>query len=427
MSHNRQHCSPQPPTLLIRARRYTESNGIQVDVNPKARRQDLNLPLQLRTRLPLALVLAALAALSGCSHFRIQPADKYVYVTAKQTFLRDRVAAVSNRVGTASNGEKLVVLDHQRRFIKVRTPAGEIGWIEEKLTAPQETADHFEALGKAHAKDPVVAKATARDEVFLHVAPGRETERFYLLQENDQLNLLERATIPKPITPGAAPPPPAKDADPAIPAGPVMEDWWLVRDAKGQTGWIYSHMIDVSAPDALVRYAEGQRIVGAYVLNTIDDPESGILNNGAVVSSIPEYVTVLSPYKAGLPYDFDQVRVFIWNIKKHRYETGFREHGIVGYLPVEISQKSDPYGKSADAQQKLPAFTYRVLAGDQPLPNPDPTTGLIKPGKTIAKTYRLVGNNCQRILPPGTPPPAEAHPLPEPDKKKDKSAKHKKR
>jgi SH3-like domain-containing protein len=400
-------------------------------VNPKARRHDLTLPHQLRTHLPLALTLAALAALTGCSHFRIQPADKYVYVTAKQTFLRDRVAAVSNRTGTATNGEKLVVLDHQRRFLKVRTPAGEIGWIEEKFTAGQDVADRFESLGKAHAKNPVVAKATARDEVYLHISPGRETERFYLLQENDTLNLLQRATIVKPVTPGVPPPPPvlhpAAGTIPALPAEPVMEDWWLVRDAKGQTGWIYSHMIDVSVPDALVRYAEGQRIVGAYLLNTVDDPQSGILNNGNVVSSIPEYVTVVSPYKAGLPYDYDEVRIFIWNIKKHRYETGFREHNIVGYLPVEISQKSDPYGKTPDAAQKLPAFSYRILAGDQPLPTPDPTTGLIMPGKTILKTYRLVGNICQRILAPGTPPPAEAHPLPEPDKKKEKLARHRKK
>jgi SH3-like domain-containing protein len=397
-------------------------------MQPSPSAQDyLKISHQLRKSLSLAVALAALAALTGCSHFRIVPSEKYVYVTAKQTFLRDRVAAVSNRTGTATNGEKLVVLDHQRRFLKVRTPSGEIGWIEEKLTAAQETADRFEALGKAHAKDPVVAKATARDEVYLHIAPGRETERFYLLQENDPLNLLERATILKPVTPGAAPPPPVPGADPSLPIPPVMEDWWLVRDAKGQTGWIYSHMIDVSAPDALVRYAEGQRIVGAYVLNTVDDPQSGVLNNGNIVSSIPEYLTVLSPYKAGLPYDYDQVRVFIWNIKKHRYETGFREHNIVGYLPVEISQKSDPYGKSADAAEKLPAFTYRVLAGDQPLPNPDPATGLIKPGKTILKTYRLVGNICQRVIAPGAPPPAEAHPNPEPVKKKDHPAKrHKK-
>ncbi len=352
----------------------------------------------------------------GCGHFQAKPEDKYVYVTAKQTFLRDRVAAVSNRTGEVTSGEKLVVLDHARRFVKVRTPKGEVGWIEEKLTAGQDVADKFEALGKEHVKDPVVATATARDEVYLHIAPGKTTERFYLLAENDALSLLQRASIVKPVTPGAAPVVVAtKPGEP--PPGPVMEDWWLVRDAKGRTGWIYSHMIDVSAPDALVRYAEGQRIVGAYVLAHVDDPDSGVLDNGNTVTSIPEYVAVTSPYKAGLPYDFDGVRVFVWNVKKHRYETGFREHNVAGYLPVVLGMKSDPYGKSPDAIEKLPSFSYKVLAADQAMPAPDPTTGLIKPGRTIEKTYRLVGNNCQRVIAPGVPAPEEAHPDPVPEKK----------
>ncbi len=309
-----------------------------------------------------------------------------------------------------------MVLDRARRFLKVRTPRGEVGWIEEKWTAGQDVVDKFDALGTEHQKDPVVATAIARDEVYLHIAPGRETMRFYLLAENDPLSLLERATILKPLTPGAAPV--AKPGDnPATPPAPAMEDWWLVRNAKGQTGWIYSRMIDVSAPDSLVRYAEGQRIVGAYILTHVDDPDSGILDNGKTVSSVPEYVTVLSPYKAGLPYDFDQVRVFVWNTKKHRYETGFREHNIAGYLPITIDERIDPYGKAANSAEKLPGFTYRVLAGDQAIPVPDPATGLIKPGKTIEKAYRLEGNICRRLLPPGSPPPAEAHPSPEVEKK----------
>lgn len=375
----------------------------------------------------LVVLLAMVWGIAGCSHFQIKPPEKYVYVTAKQTFLRDRVAAVSNRTGTASNGEKLVVLDHARRFLKVRTPRGEVGWIEEKLTAGQDVADKFEELGKEHQQDPVVATAIARDEVYLHISPGRETTRFYLLAENDPLSLLERATIVKPVTPGAAPAAkPVADANSNAPAPPAMEDWWLVRNAKGQTGWIYSRMIEVSAPDALVRYSEGQRIVGAYILAHVDDPESGILDNGNTITSIPEYVTLLSPYKAGLPYDFDQVRVFVWNTKKHRYETGFREHNIVGYLPIKVDARIDPYGKSAMSSEKLPAFTYRVLAGDQSIPTPDPVTGLVKPGTTIDKTYRLEGNICRRILAPGSPPPAEAHPAPEPEKKAKAARKRKK-
>jgi SH3-like domain-containing protein len=368
----------------------------------------------------VVFAIALTCALSGCSHFRTAPADKYVYVTSKQTFLRDRVAAVSNRTGTATNGEQLVVLDHARRWVKVRTPSGEIGWIEERLTAPQDIADKFDTLRKDHAKDPVVATATTSDDAYLHVTPGRLTDKLYLLTPNGTLSLLQRASVTKPVTPGAQP----AQSDPnAPPAGPVYEDWWLVRDAKGQTGWVFSRLLEVSAPDSLLRYAEGQRIVGAYVLAHVDDPASGILDNGNTITSIPEYVTVLSPYKAGLPYDFNQVRVFTWNIKKHRYETGFAERNIVGYLPVKLGATKDPYGKGPLAALELPTFTYRVLAANQPIPTPDPTTGLIKPGRTIAKTYRLEGNICRRILPPGTQPEPEAHPEAEPAKPGSKAAK----
>jgi SH3-like domain-containing protein len=372
----------------------------------------------------LAAAVLIACALTGCSHFRHKPSENFVYVTAQQTFLRDRVAAVSNRTGTVSNGEQLTVLERARRWVKVQTPSGEVGWIEERLTVPQDVEDKFEALCKDHEQDPVVATATTSDEAYLHVSPGRETDHLYLLPENANLNLIERASVPKPATPEAAPTPSA-DNNGAPP--PVLEDWWLVRDAKGQTGWIYGRLVDVAAPDSLLRYADGQRIVGAYILAHVDDPDSGVLNNGATVTSIPEYLTVMAPYKSGLPYDFNQVRVFVWNVKKHRYETGFADRNIVGYLPLKITQSSDPYAKGPDAAEKLPTFTYRVLAADQPIPQPDPTTGLIKPGRTIEKTYRLEGNICRRLIAPGVQPPSEAHAEEETAKKKEKIARRHRR
>jgi hypothetical protein len=192
-----------------------------------------------------------------------------------------------------------------------------------------------------------------------------------------------------------------------------MEDWWLVQDSRGETGWMLSRMMDVDAPDTLTRYSEGQRMVGAYVLTTVNDPEAEQGNK-----NIPEYVTVLSPYKAGLPYDFDQVRVFVWNVKKHRYETGYRDRNIEGYLPVDVKMGTDPYGKSPTATAPAPMFSYRVLADDAGPVIPDPVTGAIVPGKTVVKTYRLEGNLVRRILQPGTQAPGEAHPAPVAEKKK---------
>jgi SH3-like domain-containing protein len=362
--------------------------------------------------------LLLLTCATGCSRFRPKVlSSEYVYVTAKQTFLRDRIAAVSNRTGIVNNGDKLTVLEHGRRFLKVKTAKGEIGWIDEKTVATQEVADTFIKLADDHAKEPSVASAVVRDEVYLHVKPGRETERFYRLAEGDKLQLIARATLPKALPPGQAPPkpPPPKPGQPAPPPlPPAMEDWWLVRDAQKHAGWIYSRMIDVDAPDTLTRYAEGQRFVGAYILTTVNDPEAPQDNK-----DIPIYLTVLSPYRAGLPYDFDQVRLFTWSTKMHRYETGFREKNIEGYLPVKIGKMKDPNGKSAMAQTELPSFTYNVLAGDSAPAVPDPVTGIVTPRKLISKTWRLEGNSVHRILDAGQDPKQEqAHPEPPPEKSK---------
>jgi hypothetical protein len=269
-----------------------------------------------------------------------------------------------------------------------------------------------------------VASAVVRDEVYLHAAPGRETERFYRLTEGEKLKLLMRATLPKPLPPGmravAKPAAPAavKGAKAQAPVAdvappPAMEDWWLVRDSKGDTGWLLSRLMDVDAPDSITRYAEGQRIVGAYILTTVNDPEAEQEDK-----NIPVYVTVMNPYKAGLSYDFDQVRVFTWSLKKHRYETGFRDKGIEGYLPVTIKMAADPYGKSPTATTPAPTFSYKVLSDQSGPVIPDPVTGAIVPGNTILKTYRLEGNLVRRVIQPGTPTGGEARPLPQAEKSK---------
>ncbi len=194
-----------------------------------------------------------------------------------------------------------------------------------------------------------------------------------------------------------------------------MEDWWLVRDSKATTGWLLSRMMDVDAPEALTRYSEGQRIVGAYILTKVNDPDAPQDDK-----NIPEYVTVTSPYKSGLTYDFNQVRVFIWNVKKHRYETAYRDRNITGYLPVTVTMAADPYGKAPTATTPAPTYSYHVLSDEAPPVVPDPVTGAVVPGKTIVKTYRLEGNLVRRILAPDTDAPGEAHP--EPVEKKEKKA-----
>jgi hypothetical protein len=115
-----------------------------------------------------ALSACLVVWLCGCSRLRPKPAAQYVYVTAKQTYLRDRVAAVSNRTATVGNGDRLQVLERGRRFVRVQTEKGEQGWIDEKVVATQAIFDQFEDLKKQHQADPTVASGVVRDDVYLH-------------------------------------------------------------------------------------------------------------------------------------------------------------------------------------------------------------------------------------------------------------------
>jgi hypothetical protein len=330
-------------------------------------------------------------------------------------FLRDRLAAVSNRVAEVTNGQRLQVVDRARRFVKVKTDKNEIGWIDGHAIIEQKVYDQFAALNADHAKDAVIATGVLRDDSYLHDAPGRQADHFYLLPENDKLQLLTRASVPKPMPPQAVPVPiPAVKTPTAKSAGaekksgsktaaaipdptqPVLQDWWLVRDEQGRTGWIWSRMLDVDIPAEIAGLSEGQRYVGAYLLRTVDDPDSSFPDKKA-----PEYVTVINSWKDGLPYDFDQVRVFTWNTKKHRYETAYRQRNLQGYLPVTVTSQT------FDKQQE-PVFSFKTATGEDVAI--DPTTGVAHPAQTEVESFRLEGALVKKIGPavPAAPKPASA-------------------
>ena len=344
----------------------------------------------------LALVLLVL----GCACKRGALAKhEYMYVSAPETSLRDRVATMYNKIGAVHGGDRVEVLEKQRRFLRVRTDSGQEGWIEERSLVPQAVYDAFQKLASDNASQQVQAHGTARSELNMHVTPAREGEHLYQLKDGEKVEVLKRATAEKnppksvsanptqspksaatsPPQPTAAPVPPkpapsakasaSAPGKPPAPPKPVMEDWYLVRNSAGRVGWVLLRMIDLDIPLEVAQYAEGQRIMGYFVLNTVQEEDK----------QVPQYLVLLNEPKDGLPWDFNQIRIFTRNRAKHRYETAYRERNLEGYFPVKTGHQD--FGKEGD----LPTFTIRKKTDD---------------GQMVDITYKLNGPIVRRVLTP---------------------------
>lgn len=282
-----------------------------------------------RAALRSVCALFALALLVACRGE--EPAREYGYVAVPEVTLRDRLAVVYNKVGTAANGERVEILERQKRFYRVRTEQGAEGWVEQRFVVSQDVFDRFEQMAREHANTLAQGEAVARAELNMRLQPSREGERLYRLQEGDRVAVLRRASTPRESAGG----------DPNAP--PPKEDWWLVRSQTQHVGWVLGRLIDLDVPLEIAQYAEGQRIVAYFVLNEVEDDGN----------RYPQALLALSQPKDGLPQDFDQIRIFTWNARVNRYETAYRERKLAGELPIATGMED--FGKEGT----LPVFTIR--------------------------------------------------------------------
>lgn len=371
----------------------------------------------------LSGICALLIALSACGVGGSGKQEDALYVTAPQAFLRDRVAPVYTKTGTVRNGDRVVVLERGKRWERVRNAAGEEGWLQDRYLVGENVFVAFQKMYREHQSDPAQVHGVLRSDFRLHLSPGRDTDRLFLLKEGERVDLLQRATVAKAAS--SAPPPPqlqsassvekqdaseeakedekeykGKDKPAASPSTkPVsrekitvkekakhdkmvaaataasLEDWWLVRGAQGHSGWILGRMIDVDVPIEIAQYAEGQRIVAFFPLTSVHDSE---LNK-----DVPYYLVLLTEAKDGMPFDYNQIRVFSWNNRKHRYETAYRQRNVFGMLPVSVGKET------FEELGEQPTFTISVRD---------------ESGSTAQLKYRLEGVIVKRVLGPGETP-----------------------
>jgi len=133
---------------------------------------------------------------------------------------------------------------------------------------------------------------------------------------------------------------------------------------------VLARLVDIDAPLEIAQYAEGQRIVAFFVLNQVADGDK----------KVPQYLVLLTEPRDGLDFDFNQARVYTWNVKRHRYETAYREHNLNGVLPAAVTQED------FDKEGALPVFVLRVKDDG---------------GNTSERKYKLNTPIVKRVLAPG--------------------------
>jgi len=287
---------------------------------------------------------AALVLLCAASCRTGPPREKAIgeaFVGPVSLNLRADLAARATVSATVRHGERLEILERRRRFAKVRTGEGKLGWTDGRmlLTPPQMT--RLRQVAERAAELPSQGKASVFDLLNVHTDPNRQAPSFYQIREEEIVDVIGGKATPRvPYVPGKP-----DGYDPAsVPAGADQDDWSLVRLKDGRAGWVLARMVLMSIPDEVAQYAEGQRITSYYSLGQVKEVSRD--KSQEQMRDHWLWTTISTRYSA---HHFDSLRVFVFNPWRRRYETAYIERNMKGYFPVIVG---DPAAPGA-----LPSFT----------------------------------------------------------------------
>jgi len=342
----------------------------------------------------------------------------YMYVSAAETSLRDRVATMYNKMGTVHNGDRVEVLERERRFVRVRTDGGQEGWIERAQPDRSGCLRRLPEAGAGQRQHSGAGHGTTRAELNMHVTASRDAEHLYQLKDGEKVEVLRRATAdknpPKPAKPAPSatasakkkgattttqpkaaalrkPPrrhrqlrlqprqrparrrklPPLPCRSPASHRRRPSPSWKIgiscaARRACRLGAAAHARSRRPARHRAVRRGSAHRRVFRAQ------QRRRG-WQAAAAISRAAQRP------KDGLAWDYNQIRVFTRNRAKHRYETAYREHNLEGYLPVRVGHQD--FGKEGD----LPTFTIRKKNDA---------------GQIVDATYKMNGPIVRRVLTP---------------------------
>jgi hypothetical protein len=263
----------------------------------------------------------------------------------------------------AHHGDPLDIVAQRRRWYKVRTAKGIEGWTSDNQLLDTAQMKRLKALAAETAGQPSQGVATTFAALNVHSEPSRVSPSFVQIKEHEKVDVIAHkvtprvASAPKRVLIPARPKPekkkgrdekaskvplPPPPSAPAVPSdwvelsqpgqtkpddsaaaqGP-RDDWTLIRTDTGQSGWVLTSALFLAIPDEVAQYAEGHRITSYFSL--------GKINDGDEKKDIWLWTT---SEMLGEDYDFDGYRVFVWSLRRHRYETAYIQRRERGFFPV---------------------------------------------------------------------------------------------
>ena len=301
-------------------------------------------------------LLLAILLLAACANKPNRaPAIGLAFAGPATLHLRKDIPQQSAVVGTVKHGDSLEIIQHRRRFIKVRTTAGVEGWTDEHLLLSQAEINTLRAFEKDVKSLPSQGVASTYEALNVHTEPDRQSPSFIQLKDGEKFDVIAHRLAPKgaqprkPLVPtpvrkapekkkprdsGRITPPPipkapgpprdwedlsksppeilALEAEAKQPRPVPMEDWSLIRTGKGESGWVLTSKTYMAIPDDVAQYAEGRRITSYFPLSDVQDEDK-----------VKHHWLWTTIGVSSATYDFDSFRVFIWNVRRHRYETAY--------------------------------------------------------------------------------------------------------
>jgi hypothetical protein len=294
------------------------------------------------------------------------------YVGERTATLWSSVAQVREPLDTLHYGDRVDVVARRNDSIKVRTTAGELGWVEGRYLMDTALWQRSTKLLKQVASMPVQARGRTKVQTNLRVEPGRTQARLYQFGRGVPVEVVGRAVADW-----------AQVSDEKESSGEPQdtkkEDWFLIRgvatrppgDVGGRAaettttqpgdqtlpiaGWVIARFLELDLPDPVRDGANSANIrpIAWFELNRVSDPAGDKI----------QYLVAAAKGPEGQPCDFTTLRVYTWNLRKERYETAYIENDLCGQLPVIVgkSPKGDPEFRFHQMDGNKAERVYRLM------------------------------------------------------------------